>query len=110
MRDFVIKYWLEFLFSSGVCILGFVVRLLLSRLKRLTLVERGMEVLLKDRIVQAYNKHIELGYCPIFCLECVCEMYEQYHALGGNGTVTKLVEEMKQLPTQIMPKRQEEEK
>lgn len=101
MKNFIIEYWLEFVFSSGLCVLGFIVKLLFARLKRLTLVERGMQALLKDRIIQAYNKTIEQGYCPIYCLECINELYEQYHALGGNGTVTKLVEELRHLPTQL---------
>ena len=31
--------------------------------------------------------------------ETVLESYAAYHSLGGNGTITKMVEELKQLPT-----------
>ena len=32
-------------------------------------------------------------------MENVLESYAAYHSLGGNGTITKMVEELKQLPT-----------
>lgn len=99
MKDFIIKYWIEFLFSGGLFVLGFIARTTYSKVKRLSLFEQGLQALLKDRILQAYNLNIERAYCPIYSLECVCDMYEQYHALGGNGTITKLVNELKQLPT-----------
>ena len=60
----------------------------------------GVQALLRDRIIQAYNHYIEKGYCPIYALENVEEMYRQYHALGGNGAITELVERVKELPTQ----------
>ena len=60
----------------------------------------GSRPLLRDRIIQAYNHYTEKGYCPIYGLENVEEMYRQYHALGGNGTITELVERVKELPTQ----------
>lgn len=99
MKDFILEYWLEFIFSGGLFILGFFLRIAILRYKRLSLVENGLQALLKDRILQAYNYNIQQGYCPICTLESICDMYEQYHALGGNGTITKLVNELKQLPT-----------
>lgn len=64
-------------------------------------VELGMRSLLRDRIVQAYNHSVHhRGYCPIYEKENVTNMYEQYHNLGGNGTITELYEELMELPTQ----------
>ena len=42
---------------------------------------------------------MEKGYIPIYAMENVLESYNAYHSLGGNGTITKMVEELKQLPT-----------
>lgn len=82
MKDFIIEYWLEFLFSSGLCFLSFITKMLYSRIKRIGLVEQGMRALLKDRIIQAYNHATKQGFCPICTLECISDMYEQYKALG----------------------------
>ena len=42
---------------------------------------------------------MEKGYIPIYAMENVLESYAAYHSVGGNGTITKMVEEVKQLPT-----------
>ena len=44
-----------------------------------------------------HDKYVELGYIPSYAYENFCDMYEAYHALGGNGTGTKLYEEIKAL-------------
>lgn len=63
--------------------------------------EDGVRAILRDRIVQAYNHNVhDRGYCPIYEKENVTDMYDQYHNLGGNGTITKLYKEMMDLPTQ----------
>lgn len=108
MRTFIINYWAQFLFSSCLGVLSFVVKLMFTRLKRLSLVEHGMQALLKDRIIQAYNHTIKQGYCPIYSLESILDMYEQYHSLGGNGTITRLVAEIQQLPTHSISENEKE--
>lgn len=62
-------------------------------------VRLGVQALLRDRIYQAHSHYMERGVYPIYARENVEEMYKQYHALGGNGTVTNLVKEMDALPT-----------
>ena len=41
-------------------------------------------------------------YIPIYAMENIGEMYKAYHRLGGNGTITKLVEELKKLPSYVV--------
>ena len=60
----------------------------------------GVKALLRNQIIQAYNHYMELRYCPIYALETIEEMYKQYHNLGGNGAITKLVNDIKKLPTE----------
>lgn len=60
----------------------------------------GVQSLLRDRIIQAYNHYMEQEYIPIYGLENVLNMYKAYHDLDGNGTITKLVETMKEMPTE----------
>lgn len=63
-------------------------------------IELGLQALLRDRIIQAYNHYTEKAFCPIYGKENVENMYRQYHNLGGNGTVTKLYEALMALPTE----------
>lgn len=57
----------------------------------------GVRSLLRKEIIDYYNHYMDLGYIPIFAMENVIDMYRAYHRLGGNGTITKIVEELKEL-------------
>lgn len=57
----------------------------------------GTKALLKIGLYEYHDKYVELGYIPSYAYENFCDMYEAYHALGGNGTGTKLYEEIKAL-------------
>lgn len=60
-------------------------------------VELGVQALLRDRIVQSYYHYEERGGITLHGLENVNAMYKEYHALGGNGTVTALVNTIHEL-------------
>lgn len=60
----------------------------------------GVQALLRREIIAEYNHYTEQGHIPIYCIENVLDMYNAYKALGGNGMATKLVEALKQLPTE----------
>lgn len=61
-------------------------------------IELGIQALLRDRVVQAYYHYIERGWITLHGLEAAEKMYTEYHNLGGNGTVTKLMEDLRELP------------
>lgn len=67
--------------------------------KRIDAIESGVESLLRDSIISRYNKYMEQRCIPIYGMENVEEMYGSYSALGGDGTITKLVEELRKLPS-----------
>ena len=91
LTQFVVEDWLQLiltLLTSALAIMGGMVLALFG----------GVRALLRDRIIQAYNHYVDRGCCPIYGLENVERMYKAYHMLRGNGTVTRLVEELKQMP------------
>lgn len=96
MTDFITQYWLEVLFTSMTAVMGGLIRYLYIQFRAIKL---GMQAQLRNSIIDQYNKYLDKGYMPIYALENVQAMYVQYHALGGNGTITHLVEELKELPT-----------
>lgn len=67
---------------------------------------KGVEALLRNGIVQTYNKWSERGYCPIYARENATRMYEPYHILGGNDVATDLIEDLKGLPTEPQKKKE----
>ena len=91
MLELIAKYWVEalcVLLSGG---LGFLFRWVVA-------VKRGMQALLRHSILQMYTHYSDKDYCPIYALENIHSMYKEYRALGGNGAVTQLVEELDKLP------------
>jgi len=48
-------------------------------------------------LVRSYDKYHERGSITLHGLEAIDLQYSAYHGLGGNGTITKLVADMKQL-------------
>jgi len=95
MMEFISTYWLGFLFTGIASVFGFIFRWMFAQFLALKL---GVQAILRDRIIDQYNKWMDLKYIPIYALENVTAMYKEYHALGGNGTITKLYEELLELP------------
>lgn len=104
MREWVIKYWVEVLFGLITTGLIAAYKRLYNKISEKTkeqdAIKLGIQALLRDRIIQSYNHYQDKGFCPIYALENVNALYKQYHALGGNGTVTELVERLKDMPSE----------
>ena len=64
-------------------------------------VDDGVQALLRDRIIERYNHYMDQKHIPIYGMENVLDMYSAYHKLGGNGTITKLVDTLLELPTEL---------
>lgn len=78
-------------------ILGYIVWLLQNQKKVRDANSRGIMLLLKDQLIGYHNKYMKRGSIPSYAYENFHEMYEAYHALGGNGMVTKMKEEIDDL-------------
>lgn len=65
--------------------------------KKQAALEIGVQALLRGELVRAYDNYHEQDSITLHGLEAVETQYLAYHGLGGNGTITKLVEDMKQL-------------
>ena len=100
MPEWVSKYWIEFVFGLITTVMGFVIKKLNRKISEQEAIKMGVQALLRDRILQAYNHHMERGFCPIYARENIQQLAEQYHNLGGNGVIDELLEKMKCLPTE----------
>lgn len=59
----------------------------------------GTRSLLRADIIRSYEKYMEKGYCPIYARDALELEYAAYHKLGGNGTITDLMQRLRDLPT-----------
>lgn len=66
--QYIFLHWAEWLFLAISALLGWGYRQLTKRMKveaeRNTALHEGMQALLRDRIIQAYNHYQDKQYCP----------------------------------------------
>lgn len=92
----------EFLLETYTIVLpimmGYVVWLLKNQKKDRDANSKGTMLLLRVQLIEYHEEWIQRGYITRHGIENFMEMYNAYHALGGNGMVTHLLEEVKELP------------
>ena len=58
-----------------------------------------MMILLRSQIVSKCENYQSMGYLPDYSRSCLCDLFEQYTALGGYHGVNILVEQVLKLPS-----------
>ena len=58
----------------------------------------GVQSLLRESIVENFNKYTDRGYCPIYAKESIKKVYNSYHKLGGNDVATELYNKLLAMP------------
>lgn len=73
-----------------------------NRIKSKTIYEQAignaLRALCRDRILQGYIYYRQKNSIAPQELETMNKLYEAYHALGGNGTITSVFERITELP------------
>ena len=103
MWEWILKYWLEVVFGALITGLGIAYKVLAGKVKKArdenAAIRGGLRSLLRRQIIADCEDALSEGYCPTTTKDTIQDMYRSYHALGGNGTVTKLVDQLMDLPT-----------
>ena len=60
--------------------------------------KEGLQALLRDRIIQAYNHYSDKGWIPIYAMESIEACYKSYEELGENGVIDNLMSQLRELP------------
>ena len=123
MDDWIIKYWVETLFTSVTSGLLVLIKCLNSKHKKQIEIQKkldedrkkeeqikeqtreqemltlklGVQALLRNEIQRAFYECVKKTYCTIDDIDNIENMYAQYHALGGNGPITRLIEKIRQV-------------
>ena len=91
-----INYWVEVLFGILCSATAVWCKTLQNKLKQKQIeqdsLKAGMIAILHDRLLNACEKYLSLGYIPVDesaeALSNVKIIYEAYHGIGGNSTGT----------------------
>lgn len=78
-------------------LMGYIVWILKHQKKDRDANSKGTMLLLRVQIIEYHDKYIREGKIPSYAYENFDEMYRAYHELGGNGMITKMYEEVKEL-------------
>ena len=79
-------------------LLGYIVWLLKKQKQDRDANSKGTMLLLRVQLIEYHEEWMPRGYVTKHGIENFLEMYNAYHALGGNGMVTHLLEEVNELP------------
>ncbi|MFI3172790.1 MAG: hypothetical protein R3Y58_10580, partial [Eubacteriales bacterium] len=60
-------------------------------------IQEGVVCLLRIQLIEYHAKYMELKKIPNYVYESFKSMYKAYHALGGNGLVTRMMEDIEEL-------------
>lgn len=100
--DWIVKYWVQWLFGLIIAGLTAYCRHLSRVIKHERAEQKalrdGMRSLLKRQIITDCEAAIRDGFAPAATRDSIEDMYASYHALGGNGTVTTIKNQVMSLP------------
>ena len=78
--------------------------------KRVNDISTGVQSLLRNELIRSHEKYVVIRkFCPVWAKENINRVYKAYKALGGNDIGSDLYEEICDLPTELLPKEEEEE-
>lgn len=102
MPEWIVKYWVQWLFGIIAGTLGLGYKRLSAKVKaqeeERKAIKAGMLAILHDRLYQACTYYINHGSIDTAGLKNLEYIYNAYHSLGGNGTGTELYNRAKALP------------
>ena len=102
MWEFVVKYWVEFLFGIVAAGLIAAYKKLAGKIQSDKQMEQaiadGMKYLLMFKLREEGERYLKEGHCMTEHKHEYEKVYNAYHALGGNGTITALKDKVLQLP------------
>ena len=87
---------------NWLCLIGvpaLVTALVTSLWVQTRAIKKGVQALLRDRLIQGYKFHETQGWADIDERSNLENVYVQYHNLGQNGVMDDLRKKFLQLPT-----------
>lgn len=84
---------------AGTSLMGALVGALVGQVKHKSekdkALERGMRAIMRAQLIELHGTYVAEGRpCPVEIKEQATSVYHAYHDLGGNGTGTRLYEEI----------------
>ena len=98
MDIFLDKILSQIVNALAGAIIAYLVAIIRQKNKENNALKEGMQALLRDRIIQAYNHYSDKGWIPIYAMESTDACYKSYEELGENGVIDNLMSQLRELP------------
>ena len=98
MDIFLDKILSQIVNALAGAIIAYLVAIIRQKNKENNALKEGMQALLRDRIIQAYNHYSDKGWIPIYAMESIDACYKSYEELGENGVIDNLMNQLRELP------------
>lgn len=103
MWEWIMKYWVEWVFGLIAAGVIFYVRKIAGQVQKNREKSEAMDgcmtFLMMQEMKRTYDRYEATGYCPMNEKLIYEKAYKAYHALGGNGPITELYKQVMQMPT-----------
>ena len=103
MPEWISKYWVEWAFGLIAAGVAGYVKHLSAQVKKERAEQKalrdGMRSLLRRQLILDCEQSIRENFCSTAQKDTIEDMYDAYHALGGNGVVSHLMAQTMNLPT-----------
>lgn len=103
LPEWIVKYWVEWVFGALIAAISLYCKHIAAQVKKERAEQKalrdGMRSLLRRQIIMDCEKAMADGYCQTATKDTIEDMYNSYHALGGNGVVTHLKAQTMNLPS-----------
>ena len=94
--------WVTWVFGAITAALAWGYKSISTRLKeeqqKNKAIADGVQSLLRESIVENYNRYSDKGYCPIYAKESIKRVYQAYTALDGNDVAHELYQKILRMP------------
>ena len=97
MEQFLMQTYTIALPDILTALMGYIVWLLKNQKKDRDANSKGTMLLLRVLLIEYHDRYMAKGDIPSYAYENFMEMYDAYHALGGNGMITKMKREIEEL-------------
>lgn len=98
MEIFLDKFLSQIVNALAGAIITLLWTMLRAKKRENDALKEGMQALLRDRIIQAYNHYSDKGWIPIYAMESIEACYKSYEELGQNGVIDNLMKQLRALP------------
>ena len=113
MEEFIVKYWLEFLFGLIIGIIGYFVKKIKKKQeeqakkqeeqeRKNQAIERGVQALLRNELIRRFREYKTKGEMSMLDKENMDHMFTEYFNLGGNGLMKEVHTEFLEIPIKVV--------